>query len=106
MTQFDKTKFDYHGGYLTYEGTYEGQPKYDELWPDCHPSRRGKPVELLVGRFKYSGAPITKARFLKELLKQEISVEDYAAKIENGKTPVDILEEKNPDWYERYLPTH
>ena len=24
MTQFDKTKFTYHGGYLMYNGTYEG----------------------------------------------------------------------------------
>ena len=26
MTQFDKEKFHYHGGYLTYHGTYEGRP--------------------------------------------------------------------------------
>ena len=26
MTQFDKEKFHYHGGYLTYHGTYEGHP--------------------------------------------------------------------------------
>ena len=30
MTQFDKSKFTYHGGYLMYHGTYEGQPTYDE----------------------------------------------------------------------------
>ena len=32
MTQFDKEKFHYHGGYLTYHGTYEGQPTYDEVY--------------------------------------------------------------------------
>ena len=42
MTQFDKEKFHYHGGYLMYHGTYEGQPTYDEYYgkDKIHPSRR------------------------------------------------------------------
>ena len=52
MTQFDKSKFSYHGGYLEYTGTYEGQPTYDEVYgkDKIHPSRIGMPVELFIAR--------------------------------------------------------
>jgi len=55
MTQFDKEKFHYHGGYLMYHGTYEGQPSYEEVYgkDKIHPSRIGMPVELFIARFKY-----------------------------------------------------
>ena len=60
MTQFDKSKFTYHGGYLMYHGTYEGQPTYDEYYgkDKIHPSRIGMPVELFIARFKYQNSKV------------------------------------------------
>lgn len=100
MTQFDKSKFTYHGGYLMYTGTYEGQLTWDQVVPDCHPSRVGMPKELFIARFKHKG-PITKAKFVKELCKS-FTVEEYAeARKQDGHNgaPVMILKNKNPDWY-------
>ena len=48
MTKFDKSKFTYHGGYLEYTGTYEGQPTWDQVAPNCHPSRIGMPAVVLL----------------------------------------------------------
>ena len=75
MTQFDKEKFHYHGGYLMYHGTYEGQPTYDEYYgkDKIHPSRIGMPVELFIARFKYvffQGA-------FKNFLVKNFTVEEY-----------------------------
>ena len=75
MTKFDKSKFTFHGGYLEYTGTYEGQPTWDQVALNCHPSRVGMPMELFIARFKYNG-PFTKAKFLKELIKS-FTVEEY-----------------------------
>ncbi len=57
MTKFDKSKFSYHGGYLMYGDKF-------------------------VARFKHRG-PITKAVFLKQLLKNH-TVEEYLQKNANG----------------------
>lgn len=103
MTKFDKTKFNYHGGYLNYAGSYEGQPTYGEFYgaDKCHPTRINMPKEAFIARFKYSG-PFTKAVFVKELIKN-FTVEEYVAAIEAGKAPLQILREKNPTWYEEVM---
>ena len=92
MTQFDKTKFSYHGGYLMYNGTYEGQPTYEEVYgkDKIHPSRIGMPVELFIARLKYvffQGA-------FKNFLAKNFTVEEYATRYKNGESPLTMLEEK------------
>lgn len=78
MTKFDKSKFSYHGGYLTYN-TGDGNPKF-------------------VARFKYAGA-FTKAVFVKQLIKNH-SVEEYFHKLEiDHVAPLRILEQADHAWY-------
>ena len=104
MTKFDKSKFTFHGGYLEYTGTYEGQPTWDQVAPDCHPSRIGMPKELFIARFKYKG-PFTKAKFIKELIKS-FTVEEYVeARKKEGldSAPLKILENNNPEWAEKIM---
>ena len=73
MTKFDKSKFSYHGGYLMYGDKF-------------------------IARFKHRG-PITKAVFLKQLLKNH-TVEEYLRKNEvDGIAPLTILKEADPKWY-------
>ena len=104
MTKFDKSKFTFHGGYLEYTGTYEGQPTWDQVAPNCHPSRVGLPMELFIARFKYNG-PFTKAKFLTELIKSH-TVEEYAearSKDCLDSAPLNILKNKNPEWYDNIM---
>ncbi len=73
MTNFDKSKFSYHGGYLMYGDKF-------------------------VARFKHRG-PITKAVFLKQLLKNH-TVEEYFRKNEVERiAPLTILKDADPHWY-------
>ena len=107
MTKFNRDDFTYHGGYLEYKGPYEGQPTYDEVYgaDKIHPSRIGMPKELFIARFKYSGSPITKAKFLTELIKS-FTVEEYVeARSKDGidSSPLQILANKNPAWYENIM---
>lgn len=82
MTKFDKSKFSYHGGYLTYN-TGDGNPKF-------------------VARFKYSG-PFSKACFQKQLVKNH-SVEEYFHKLEiDHVAPLRVLEQADRAWYEAEL---
>jgi len=76
MTRFNKSDFNYHGGYLTYKGTF-------------------------IARFKHRG-PITKAKFLKELILNH-TVESYTNAYLFGYAPVAILRDKNPAWYEKII---
>jgi hypothetical protein len=76
MTQFNKSDFNYYDGYLTYKGTF-------------------------IARFKYRG-PITKAKFIKELVKNH-TVESYVQAYFSGKAPVTILKDKNPTWHEKIV---
>lgn len=104
MTQFNKADFDYHGGYLMYRGDYEGRPVYEDS-PHVHPSNVGRGKDLFVARFKYSGSPITKAKFLRELIKN-FTVEEYVeARSQEGieSSPLEILKNKNPEWYENIM---
>ena len=77
MTKFDKSKFSYHGGYLMYGDKF-------------------------VARFKHRG-PITKAAFLKQLLKNH-TVEEYFRKNEVERiAPLTILKDADPKWYNAVL---
>lgn len=70
MTTFAKANFEYHGGYLHYT-TETGERKF-------------------VARFKHRG-PVTKAKFIKTLIKH-YTVENYFAKLEILKeAPLQIL---------------
>lgn len=66
MTKFDKAAFDYHGGYLTYQGKF-------------------------VARFKYSSRD--KVGFQAFLIKN-FSVEEYFEALGNNGAPALILETK------------
>lgn len=73
MTAFAKTNFEYHGGYLHYNTGTERK---------------------FVARFKHRG-PVTKAKFLKTLIKN-YSVEEYFARLggaynAQGEAPLQIL---------------
>lgn len=72
MTKFDKTKFMTSGDYVHYEGKF-------------------------VARFKHKG-PITKAKFLKELIANH-TVESYFDEMAKDKAPLAILRDANPDWF-------
>jgi hypothetical protein len=63
MTTFVKTNFEYHGGYLHYN-TESGERKF-------------------VARFKHRG-PVTKAKFLKTLIKH-YTVEEYFSRLNGQK---------------------
>jgi hypothetical protein len=73
MTKFNKTLFVKNGDYIHYEGKF-------------------------VARFKYSKSPITKAKFLKELIANH-SVESYFAEMTAGKAPLALLRDANEDWF-------
>ena len=73
MTAFEKSNFEYHGGYLHYNTGAE---------------RR------FVARFKHRG-PVTKAKFIKTLI-NNYSVEEYFARLggaynPKGEAPLQIL---------------
>ena len=104
MTKFDKSKFSYHGGYLMYQGDYEGRPVY-EAGKNVHPSNVGRGIDLFIARFKYSGTPFTKAKFLAQLIKN-FTVEEYVAeRAKDGldSSPLQILKNKNEDWYYKVM---
>ena len=101
MTTFTKENFEFHGGYLMYTGDYADRPVY-EAGTNVHPTRVGTGKNLFIARFKYARSPFTKAQFVKELIKNH-TVEDYAAAILFGGTPLGILQKKNPTWYENIL---
>lgn len=76
MAKFDKTKFVTSGDYVHYEGKF-------------------------VARFKHKG-PITKAKFLKELILNH-TVEGYFAEMAKDKAPLAILRDANEDWFYNIL---
>lgn len=74
MTKFEKSNFEYHGGYLHY------------VTEACE--------RKFVARFKHHG-PVTKAKFLKMLIKY-YSVEQYFSRLggaynAQGETPLGIF---------------
>ena len=88
MTKFSKSDFIVSGDYVFYG---PGNSKFDF-------SER-----KFVARFKHRG-PFTKAKFLKELIKNH-TVENYFAELESGKAPLAILRDNNEDWYYGILET-
>ena len=64
-------------------------------------SRVGTGIDLFIARFKYAGSPITKAKFLKELV-NSFTVEQYveACKTES---PLTVLMENNQNWYNNIM---
>lgn len=81
MTKFEKNSFNYSAGWLTY-GDYPERPKF-------------------VARFKYRG-PFSKGVFLTQLIKNH-TVEEYFAKLDAGETPLGILRDADPVWYQNRL---
>jgi len=75
MSKFEKDNFEYFGGYLHY--LIGGHTM------DCE--------RKFVARFKHRG-PVTKGKFV-AVLKKHYSVEDYFAKLDAGRAPLQILEE-------------
>ena len=55
-----------------------------------------------VARFKYRSAPVTMAKFRKELIANHTPASYFKA-LDNGKTPLGILKEANPTWYNQIL---
>lgn len=76
MTKFIKSEFITSGEYVFYGS---------------------RDMKNFVARFKHRG-PITKAKFLKELIANH-TVEGYFAEREAGKAPLAILRDANEDWY-------
>ena len=75
--KFDRAAFETSGDYVFYP--YNGERRF-------------------VGRFKYSKSPFSKAKFLKELIASH-TVESYFAAMDQRKAPLEILRDKNEDWY-------
>ena len=73
---FEKALFSYSAGWLYY--TINNEQKF-------------------VARFKYRN-PITKAKFVKQLMKNHTPAE-YFEKLGNRETPVGILRDADPVWY-------
>jgi hypothetical protein len=95
MTQFNKADFSYHGGYLMYDGAHTTAEFY-QAGTNVHPSRVGTQKSLFIARFKYNG-PVTKAKFLAELIKNH-TVEGYVDAMKSD-APTRILAIANPQWF-------
>ena len=70
---FQNDGFTYSGMYLTYRGQF-------------------------IARFKYRGAPIGKASFLKQL-KKRFTPATYFATRAAGIAPLEILAQDDPEWH-------
>ena len=71
MIKFEKSNFEYHGGYLHYN--HNGERKF-------------------VARFKHRLGPVNKVKFV-AVLKKHYSVDDYFAKLAAGRAPLQIFED-------------
>jgi len=100
MTKFDKTQFEFFGGYLNYLGDYEGAEYYEE-GPNVHPSRVGTRKPLFIARFKYGG-PFTKSKVMKKIVDM-FTVEQYAEMMKIGNTPLSIIKQFDPMWFNKTL---
>jgi hypothetical protein len=100
MTKFDKTQFEFFGGYLNYLGDYEGAEYYEE-GPNVHPSRVGTRKPLFIARFKYGG-PFTKSKVMKKIVDM-FTVEQYAEMMKIGNTPLNIIKQFDPVWFNKTL---
>jgi hypothetical protein len=73
MTDFIKSEFQTSGDQLRYAGKF-------------------------VARFKHKRGPVTKAKFLKELIANH-TVESYFAAMQDGNAPFGILRDANENWF-------
>jgi hypothetical protein len=73
MTKFIKSEFETSGDQLRYGGKF-------------------------VARFKHKRGPVTKAKFLKELIANH-TVESYFAAMQDGNAPFGILRDANENWF-------
>lgn len=88
MTNFNTALIDTdNGGYMMYNGTYEGQPTYQQ---PCHPTRSGQPIPLFIARFKHRRPTKRWVKFLAN----NFTVEEYAALIDAGEAPLNIMRSK------------
>lgn len=69
--------------------------KKEGIWLFFGPDRK------FVARFKYGG-PFTMAKFKKELIANH-TPETYFKEMAEGKAPLTILKDANPDWYNRII---
>ena len=99
MTKLDKTQFEFFGGYLNYHGDYEGAEYYEE--GNCHPSRVGTRKPLFIARFKHGG-PFTKSKVMKKIVDM-FTVEQYAEMMKIGNTPLNIIKQFDPAWFNKTL---
>lgn len=58
------------------------------------------PTARFIARFKYNTGPVTKAAFIKQLVKSMTPAE-YFAELAAGKAPLTILIDNDPAWYEK-----
>lgn len=79
MTAFTKENICSDGEYVMYHPQGVGKT----AWED----------RKFIARFKHRG-PVTKAKFLK-VLKKYYTVEDYFAKMDAGRAPLQILQDDN-----------
>jgi len=87
MTKFVKENFNYHGGFLMYEGEHDLSEYYSE---PCHPSRLGKPRDTFVARFKY-GKKNWKTWVT--FLVNNFTVEEYV-EMEKATSPYEAMQSK------------
>ena len=99
MTRFNKADFSYHGGYLMYNGAHTTAEFY-QAGVNVHPTRVGTQKSLFVARFKYKG-PVTKAKFLAELIKNH-TVEGYVEAMKTD-APLCVLKTANPQWFAKIM---
>lgn len=52
-----------------------------------------------VARFKYSGAPVTMAKFKAELIRSHTPAQYFHSLNVERKAPLNILRDSNPQWY-------
>jgi hypothetical protein len=88
MTKFNKEKFRWDGMYLMYDGSYEGQKTYDEVFEKYHPDLEGVGVPLFVARFKYGSKPWKSWR---NFLCKNSTVEQYV-ELSTRTSPLDAME--------------
>lgn len=88
MTKFEKDRFSYHGGYLSY------YVNADDIRP------------TFIARFKYSCSAVTMAKFKKQLIKNH-TVEEYLKKLQiDHIAPLVILRQADMNWYNDLMAKH
>lgn len=77
MNGWDKSQFQSSGDYLHYG-----------------------PERKFIARFKHTKGPVTKAQFMKQMIKA-FTPEDYFAELNKGVAPLMILINNDPAWFDK-----